>query len=376
MIALEVLLWLSAGFWGLSAVWAVLNWILVPELSGDCRDVQLPTLSVVIPARNEEEWIGLAVESHCAQEYPGIEVIVVDDGSTDGTAAILTELQARCANLAVVRGAEPQDGWLGKPNALRQGLELATGELVFLADADVRYAPGTHRRAVAELVRDDLDMLVLLPRHEGPWAAQLVVLHLDAFFLFGMPSFLYNVPRFKALAMGAGAGNLLSREALKGIGGMQALRGEVVDDIMLGRRVKALRGRLRVVKAFGDVRVRMYGSLRGALEGFTKNLYGFMGYSPWNVALAFLAGALYHLLPLGVLLAFPLAPPSLLIPAAIALAIELILEAATCLWSRHPVWLALLFPLRLALWWGLILRSALRYHRQGIVWRGRSYGKR
>jgi chlorobactene glucosyltransferase len=375
MMALEVLLWISAGLWVLSALWAVLNWVLVPSLSAGGSEVPIPSLSVVIPARDEEEWIGPAVESHCSQDYPGLQVVVVDDGSTDRTPAILSDLKARYPNLTVVSGEEPSHGWFGKPNAMRQGLERAAGELVLLADADIRYGPGTHRRAAAELARDGLDMLVLLPRHEGPWAAQLVVLHLDAFFLFGMPSFLYNVPRFRAVAMGAGAGNLLRWEALREIGGMEALKGEVVEDVALGRKVKALRGRLRVVKAFGDVRVRMYGSLRAAVEGFTKNLYGFMGYSLRNVALAFLAGALYHLVPLGVLVAYPWVPPGLLLTSAAILSLELALETATCLWSRHPLWLALLFPVRLALWWYLLLRSAWRYHRRGIVWRGRVYGK-
>ena len=376
MSILEAALWISFGLWALSGVWALLNVLLVSGLPAEESGIPLPSLSVVIPARDEAKWIKEAVESHCSQEYPDLQVVVVDDGSTDSTPEILSRLQARFPNLHVVHGHPPPEGWLGKPYAIHQGLAEARGELLIIADADVRYAPGTHRRAAAEMVRRDLDMLVLLPHHEGPWGAELVVMHLDAVFLFGMPSFLYNAPWLKPLAMGAGAGNMVRRAALDETGGMEALKDEVVDDIMLGRRVKALRGRLRVVKAFSEVRVQMYGSFSEAFAGFTKNLYAFLGFSPLKALTACAVGLIYHALPLAALVLAPLLPRSLVIPAALALALELALEATACLWSGHRLWLAPLFPLRLAVWTALIFRSAWRYHREGLVWRGRVYGKR
>jgi len=374
LLALEIALWFSLGLWAFSALWAALNWLLVPPLSEDGAP-NLPSLSVVVPARDEERWIGPAVESHCSQDYPGLQVIVVDDGSADRTPQILTELQGRYPNLEVLRGEPPREGWLGKPNALRQGLQKATGEMVLLADADVRYAQGTHRRAAAEMARGDLDMLVLLPHHEGTWGTELMVMHLDAIFLFGVPSFLYNATWFRAFALGAGAGNVIRRKALDDAGGIEAVKDEVIDDITLGRRVKALRGQLRVVKAFDDIRVQMYGSLREALEGFTKNLYAFIGFSPVGLGML-VGGVFYHGLPLGALLLAPWVPRALLLPAVSCIAIEIGLEVATCLWSRHRLWLAFLFPVRILLWTALMFKSAWRYHRRGLVWRGRVYGKR
>ena len=376
MIILEAALWVSFGLWALSGVWALLNALLVSGLPAEQGGFPLPSLSVVIPARDEEGWIEATVESHCSQDYPDLQVVIVDDCSTDHTPEILGRLQERFPNLHVVRGHAPPEGWLGKPYAINQGLALARGEMVLIADADVRYAPGTHRRAVAEMALRNLDMLVLLPHHEGPWGAELVVMHLDAIFLFGMPSFLYNAPWLKVLAMGAGAGNLLRRAALDEAGGMEALKGEVVDDIMLGRRMKALSGRLRVVKAFHEARVQMYSSFSEACGGFTKNLYAFLGFSPLRVLAACAVGAIYHALPLAVLIVAPVLPTSLVVPAALALAFELTLEASACLWSGHRLWLAPLFPLRLAVWTALIFRSVWRYHQKGLVWRGRVYAKK
>jgi chlorobactene glucosyltransferase len=327
---------------------------------------------VVIPARNERRWIGEAVASHCSQEYPGLQVIVVDDCSTDGTAEVLRSLQGRFPDLTVVRGTEPPEGWLGKTNALRLGLERATGEFVLLADADVRYAQGTHARAAREMLRRSLDMLVLLPRHEAPWGAELIVMHLDAIFLFGVPSFLYNAPWLRGFALGAGAGSLTRRRALDEVGGIEAVKDAVVDDILLGRRVKALRGRLRVVKAFDEVQVQMYASFREAFDGFTKNLYSFVGFTLWGLAVS-VGGLFYYALPAGVLAGAALLPRPAVLLAALCVAFEFTLEVAACLWSGHRLWLAFLFPVRILVWMALLLRSAWQYHTKGLVWRGRTY---
>jgi hypothetical protein len=200
-----------------------------------------------------------------------------------------------------------------------------------------------------------------------------VVSLLDAVGLYGMPSFLYNSPRFKGLALGAGAGNLVRRSALLKAGGLEALRGEVVEDIAMGRRLKALRGRLRVVTAFDSVKVRMYSSFQGAMEGFTKNAYAFLGYSPAKALLGALAGIMIHVLPVAVLAFWPLLPSRVLAPAAAAAALELALEGLARLWSRHTVWIAPLFPVRAILWVAIVARSARRYHTRGLVWRGRTY---
>jgi len=372
---LEAALWVSVGLWALSGAWALLNILLISGLPTEQSGIPLPSLSVVIPARDEEKWIEAAVASHCSQEYPDLEVVVVDDGSTDRTPEVLARLQERFPNLVVLQGEEPTGGWLGKTNALRQGLNRTSGDFVLIADADVRYAPETHRRAVAEMVRRELDMLVLLPHHEGPWGAELIVMHLDAIFLFAVPSFLYNASRPRGFALGAGAGNMIRREALDRAGGIEAVKGEIIDDIALGRRVKALRGRLRVVTAFDEVRVQMYGSFGEAFDGFTKNLYAFIGFGLWGVALG-VGGLFYHCLPLGALAFAAWIPKPILLPAALAVSLELTLETATCVWSRHRLWLAPLFPVRIILWMALLVRSAWRYHRRGLVWRGRAYGKR
>jgi len=377
MKGLEILLWGVALFWALAAIHAVLNGLLIPRLPREAAKVALPFLSVIVPARNEEKGIGPALEGLCAQDHPNFEVVVVDDGSTDRTPEILEGLARRHSNLRVIGGVEPPTGWLGKPNAQRVGFENARGEVLLFVDADVRYAPGVLRRAASELEARRLDMLLLLSTLEARGLEHVLMSNLDAFTLYVSPAFLANVQALKGFAFGAGSGNLVRRGALQNSGGIEALRGEVVDDVAMGRRIKATGGRFRFVTAFPDVRVRMYDGLASAVEGFTKNYFAFFGFNP--LLGAFLEGGnlAVHTLPAALLLLAPFLPLPPVIPAlaASAFGAGLVLNSALCLWSGKPLWIAPLYPLRPLLWALILFRSARRYYRKGIVWRGRKYGR-
>ncbi|MEW5763652.1 MAG: glycosyltransferase [Acidobacteriota bacterium] len=377
MRALELVLWGVVLFWALAALHAVLNGLLIPRLRRTAPEGGLPFLSVIVPARNEEKAIAPALEALCDQDHPNFEVVVVDDGSTDRTPEILEGLARRHTNLRVVRGEEPPPGWLGKPNAQRVGLENARGEILLFVDADVRYGPGVLRRAASELEARRLDMLLLLSTLEARGLEHVLMSNLDAFTLYVSPAFLANVQALKGIAFGAGSGNLVRRRALEASGGIEAIRGEVVDDVAMGRRIKASGGRFRFVTAFSDVRVRMYEGLGSAVEGFTKNYFAFFGFNPFLGAFLEGGNLLVHTAPAGLLLLAPALhlPPQIMALSGASFGIGLLLNAALCLWAGKPLWIAPLFPLR-PLFWSLILfRSARRYYRKGIVWRGREYGK-
>ncbi len=125
------------------ALLAVNLWTM-PRLSGVRPATQgLPSVSVIIPARNEERSIEAAVRSHLAQRYPDFEVIAVEDRSSDRTGEILARIAREDPRLTVVAGSDPPPGWLGKPHALHLGAREASGAVLLFADADVVY----HRRA-------------------------------------------------------------------------------------------------------------------------------------------------------------------------------------------------------------------------------------
>ncbi|MGH9422982.1 MAG: glycosyltransferase, partial [Thermoanaerobaculia bacterium] len=124
--------------WLLAFVRTIVNLALIPRLKKDARAANEPLVSVVIPARDEARVIDRTVRAFLAQTYPNLEVIVVNDRSTDGTGAILRAIDD--ARLTIIDGEEPPAGWLGKPWALHQGSSVARGELLLFADADVIYA--------------------------------------------------------------------------------------------------------------------------------------------------------------------------------------------------------------------------------------------
>lgn len=375
MSVFEVLAWAVALWWVWAVANAVLNALFIPRLSRKEPTGDLPSLTVVIPARNEAADVGDTVARFCTQDYPGLEVVVVDDGSTDATPDILSGLASRFANLVVVKGTDPPEGWLGKPHAQYVGLQRASGDLVLFADADVKYEPRVLRRAVGELLERDLDMLLLLSRLEGRGLERLVMTNLDAFTLYVAPIFLANVPRFKSLGFGAGSGNLVRREALDAAGGIEAIRSEIIDDVAMGRMVKAYRGRFRFVMALDDISIRMYDGLRSTMEGFTKNYYALFNHNPLKALFMQASDLGVHTLP-PVLLALSLALPvlrPLALPLACATAAGLACNAALCLWTERPVWLALLYPLRSVLWSAILARSMWRHHTRGLEWRGRRY---
>ncbi len=375
MTVLDVLAWAIALWWAWAVANAVLNALLIPRLTPNTPVGDLPSLTVVIPARNEAADIGETVTRFCTQDYPGIKVVVVDDGSTDDTPDILRELAERFDNLAVVEGTNPPEGWLGKPHAQHLGLQRASGDLILFADADVKYEPGVVKRTVGEVLARDLDMLLVLSRLEGRGLERLVMSNLDAFTLYVAPIFLANVPRFRSLGFGAGSGNLVRREALEAAGGVEAIRSEIIDDVAMGRMVKAYRGRFRFVMALDDVSIRMYDGLRSSMEGFTKNYYALFNHNPLKAVFMQASDLGVHTLP-PVLLILSLLVPALApltLPLVIATAAGLACNLALCLWTDRPIWLSVLYPLRAVLWSAILAKSMWRHHTRGLEWRGRRY---
>ena len=337
-----------------------------------------PRVSIVIPARDEERDIGAAVRSHLAQDYPDFEVVVVEDRSRDGTAAILAGLEAEDPRLSVVPGAEPPDGWLGKPHALAQGARRASGSLLLFADADVRYGLSALSRAVATMEERRLDLLAFFPRleMEGFWENVLMP-YLPMAYYFG-PSFLFNSDLQRRFAAGGGAGMLMRRDVYAASGGHAALRDSVIDDVHLAARVRRAGGRCRMVLADRDVSLRMYRGLREICDGFTKNVaFALPG---WAAALLTLGVFAAWTLPAAVLAAAvfgaAILPEDVRLAAA-AFGIATLARASLAVMLRYPIWPTLAQPLTAAVWAAITLRSlAWRFGRRRLVWRGRQYDAR
>ena len=360
----------------------LVNLATTPRLSRvDTRASALPPVSVVIPARNEERSLEAAVRSHLAQEYPDLEVVAVDDRSTDRTGQILAAISREDPRLRIVAGTDPPPGWLGKPHALDTGTKAASAPLLLFVDADVVYHPRALREAVTLLEERRADFLALLPRMEaeGFWENVLMPFVLGAFYLG--PGFLANSDRPRWLAAGGGAGNLIRRSVYDVLGGHESLKDSVIDDVRLALKVKRAGYRTRVARAEDRVRVRMYRGFREIWDGFTKN----MAYAFHGALGVFLFGVtsltvLVAVTPVAVLLASLLGarvPPADVWLAAAAYGLAVLARAAMSRALGDPIWPAWAHPFMAAVWAGIIGRSFYyRIIRRRLTWRGREFDAR
>ena len=368
----------------LAAIALPANLAALPRLSsGEAKPgpSRWPRTSVVIPARNEAAEIERTVRSHLSSDYPDLRVLVVDDRSTDGAREILARLAREDPRLAIVTGEEPPEGWLGKPYALWLGARAADGEILLFADADVRYQPTALSEAVGELERERLDLVAVLPRLEMRGFWENVLLPFLAVAVFLGPAFLATGRRFRSLALGAGAGNLVRRRVYEAVGGHAAIRNSVVDDVRFAVEVKRAGFRVAARRAEDRAAVRIYHGFREIWIGFTKNLA--WAYSGAGGALLFLLTV--SVLVLSVVPAGTLAAAAIGIPisrsdallAAVVFVGSVLLRASLAAVLSEPIWPALTHPIMAAVWTGLLGRSLFqRFVRKRLTWRGREYDAR
>lgn len=236
-------------------------------------------ISAIIPARDEEESIARAVESVAAQPEIG-EVIVVNDQSTDRTAEILEGLARRIGKLKVLNTAELPAGWVGKNHAVAFGAAAAGGDWLLFTDADTYHQPGSARRALADAVENNAVLVSYSPEQElgSLWERVLVPFvycRLSAHFSFAR----VNRPDTKDAAAN-GQYLMILRDAYAAVGGHSAIRGEILEDVALARRVKKAGYGIYFTAPVGTIRTRMYRSFGAMWQGWTKNLYPLMGSTP------------------------------------------------------------------------------------------------
>jgi glycosyltransferase involved in cell wall biosynthesis len=243
-----------------------------------------PKVSIVVAARDEARHVERAALSLLALDYPHVEVIIVDDRSTDGTSAILDRLASRHPNLKVKHLTELPGGWLGKNHALFAGANEASGELLLFTDADVVFEPTVLGRAVALMEHDKLDHLAAIPLVRVPgFALNAFVAAFGVFFSVYARPWKARDPR-SASHIGIGAFNLLRSSVYQAIGGHRAIAMRPDDDMKLGKLVKKAGFRQDVAAARELLVVEWYATLGGLVDGLMKNSFAGVNYSLLAVA--------------------------------------------------------------------------------------------
>jgi glycosyltransferase involved in cell wall biosynthesis len=352
-----------------------LNRNAIPKLPVARDHAVLPRLSVVVPARDEASAIGRAVESLLAQDYPDLQIIVVDDRSSDATGDVLRELAARDPRLLTMRVDELPAGWLGKNHALWRGANAVTGEWILFTDGDVVFTPGALRRAVAYAAEEELDHLTLAPRlvARGFWLRAFIAFFAYAFVaLWG--AYLANDPKTKR-GVGIGAFNLVRASAYERIGTMRALSLRPDDDIRLGRRLRAFGFRQRVLNGNEVLSVEWYPSLRAAISGLEKSMYSSMDYRVVDAVAALLFLGATMVWPFVGIIALGGIDRVLLAVVIACLAIGLIETYRQAIGPLTPsaLLVALVLPISAVCWGYAIARSVYFAETRGVRWRGTTY---
>ncbi|WP_165219300.1 glycosyltransferase [Aquisphaera insulae] len=290
-----IVLWVYAV---IIAVWpiryVVLRWILgrtryLSPSSPSIDPAAAPLVTAVIPAKDEEAVLAGCLASVCAQRHPRLEILVINDRSTDRTGEIAAEFAAKDDRLKVIENrTPPPPGWTGKTAVLDRAKDHARGEWLWFLDADTEHAPEFLGIMLEHAHSQRAALVSLLPelRCETFW--EQIVQPLGAIVLMqSYPLDKVNDDRSK-LAFANGQSILVERTAYDAAGGHALVRGRFVEDIGLAENVKALGRPIRTVMVRGLVTCRMYASLGQQVRGWSRILYDALGRSPWRLGLRLL----------------------------------------------------------------------------------------
>lgn len=362
---------------GYLLITAVLNILYFLSISKRSPVKNGPKVSVLIPARNEEDSIGRCLDGLLHQDYSDYEIIVLDDNSTDGTPDILKKYRDTHENLKVIKGKEKPDEWKGKAFALQQLAEAAEGEYLYIADADTVHGTNAVSWAVSRLQEKNLDAFSAMPRQLTLSFAEKLLVPIVYLPVIFVPVQLINAAGLKDVSFGIGQFFMFRKDAFFRFGGMKEVKDEITEDLAMSRKLKRRGFRYRYYDSRDRFRCRMYGGYRETIEGFTKNLYDKVSAAPELIAV--LIPLLFFFLFLPGMLFISLSAAALFIPAWPVHWIFLGGAAAfLTAWSLHFIyfrqafWMIFAAPLFIGFFSVMVYYALIRYFRgEKPVWKSR-----
>lgn len=367
---------LTVVIWCLSwmrAWWHSRQYVDIPTVVevGEKPTEVLPSLSVLVPACNEAANIESTAVSLLNQNFPNLQLIFINDRSTDATGEIIDRLAKQNERITAIHIDTLPAGWLGKVHALHVATQQATGDWLLYTDADVGFEPNALTEIIEFAQTNHVDHLAGLPRMKpaGLWIEMAIA----AFYTSSM--FFVSAKRVAnsddPLAVGVGALNLVRANALRQTEGFEWLKMETIDDMGLGLMVKRSGGRAIVARAGDQISLQWYQSLTEMAGGLEKNSPGLTKYS-FIRALGLLA-----ILPLILFGFFCTLYLSLAVGAvtwAVSLLFPLLIMSTFSRQSSLSRTSFLLLPVGLSLLWVIFLRAlVLLWWRGGVQWRGTQY---
>lgn len=400
--------WLLTGAVGLSfLIWLYINFAgayrnnlkyRLDREPASTHDNDLPAAAILVPGRNEADHIGRTIPKLCEQDYPWMRVVFIDDDSDDATPDITRELVGQYPDLYVERNeGNPPEGWVGKCWAVHRGYERlkreeqadpstrrrVEPEWLCFTDADIDWDESCLRTAVHEALRQEADIVALFPGLTFGSVSEAVV-QLQMVLALGL---LYPFERAMDPdhpdTLTGGAFILVRRSLYDQVGGHEAVRDKVIEDIALGTTLKQAGGKVRIYMGQELINCRMYDGWADMWEGLTKNTYAGIQYSPIR-----LVGVSLGMLLFGILVPlYPLLAGGWIIGTAgqtplawwvLAQSVLLVLLQARAMNKIRQVFnlgwgYAFSLPLGAALFGMILWGSVVAYYRGGNTWKGRKY---
>jgi cellulose synthase/poly-beta-1,6-N-acetylglucosamine synthase-like glycosyltransferase len=370
-------MWLAIYSIGLTVAWVVVTvYVLVnarrvrhlKDLSP--AEEPLPPLAVIVPVRNEEAEVEAALTSVLRLDYPGLQIIVINDRSTDTTPQILEKMAAAHPRLTLQTITELPEGWLGKNHALYQGYKATATEWMLFTDADVLFSPQALRKAMYYAQEKALDHLVVMPEVTSPSALFKAVMNTFALMLdVRQRPWAVSNPRSSA-SIGIGAFNLVRRTAYEKAGTHAAFSLRPDDDLKLGEHIKKAGFRPDILYGNGEVSLQWYTNLGEFIRGLMKNTFSVANYNPLLAAGFVLATLAVFVLPIPLSLLW--GGVGYLMAAAMLVSHVILLAFKPGVMGKW--WHGLMLPFAGAIMAYIITASALKTLRQGgIYWRDHFY---
>jgi glycosyltransferase involved in cell wall biosynthesis len=326
-----------------------------------------PTVSVIIPARNEEACLATCLESLVAQTGEAFEIIVVDDHSTDRTREIAESFAGVRVSVRVIEAGPLPQGWTGKNNAVVAGARAARGLWLLFTDADTVHLPGSLARAVKEAQENGADLLSYSPEQIAVTFWEMATLPV----VFAELAREYPPSKVSDPNSPAAAANgqyiLVKRSAYDAVGGHGAVAGEILEDVALARAVKASGRKIRFRYAADAVRTRMYRNFAQLREGWTKNLAILFPRSGWLAAKTLMLWAI----PWTASVIRCVAKQRWWDTAVIAALLYVVIRLRRANFDLAMEFLGALFGMPMFAY--LLLRSRRAHAKGNVSWKGRTY---
>jgi hopene-associated glycosyltransferase HpnB len=333
-----------------------------------------PSVTAVVPARDEAEVIALSIGSLVKQDYPGpFRIVLVDDQSRDGTADIAGRLEGQ-GRLEILPGTAPPAGWTGKLWAVNQGVGHAgAADYLWLTDADIVHSEDNLRRQVMRAESGNLVLTSLMAKLRcESWAERFLIPAFVFFFAMLYP-FAWVNRRGSAVAAAAGGCMLIRREALDKAGGLDSVRQEIIDDCALARRLKPVGG-IWLGLTTRAVSLRRYPKIADIGGMVSRSAYAELDYSPLRLAGALVGMIVVYVAPL-VIAVLPTGAVGLeagMLASTAGLAMVLAFQPILLFYRRSAFW-GLAMPLIGGVYAVFTLDSAIRHWRgRGGMWKGRA----